>query len=200
MNLPEIHIRFPDWIGDFLEKSPVRFPKKEDRMRFVISLSRKNIENNTGGPFAAAVFDESGILIAPGLNLVVSSNCSIFHAEIVAIAFAQKVLGRYDISNCGMYTYELCTTTEPCAMCLGALHWSGARRLVCGARDADARSVGFDEGPKLPDWISPFKQRGISVECDVLRQEAAAVLNDYAAQGGPIYNPNFPVKKTEHTA
>jgi tRNA(Arg) A34 adenosine deaminase TadA len=47
-------------------------------------------------------------------------------------------------------------STEPCALCLGAIPWSGIRRLVCGARDEDARSIGFDEGEKVPYWIGAF--------------------------------------------
>jgi tRNA(Arg) A34 adenosine deaminase TadA len=74
-------------------------------------------------------------------------------------------------------------------MCYGALPWSGISRLACGARDADARAVGFDEGPKLDDWIEQLNARGIDVVRDVLRGDAVAVLHDYAASGGTIYNP-----------
>jgi hypothetical protein len=62
------------------------------------------------------------------------------------------------------------------------------RRLVCGARDEDARAIGFDEGPKLPDWESALEERGIEVSRDVLRGEAASVLRFYAESGGAIYN------------
>jgi tRNA(Arg) A34 adenosine deaminase TadA len=188
MKLPELHFRLPRWVKPFLEKSPVVFPGLEDRMRFVISLSRKNIRHTGGGPFAAAVFDNKGVLIAPGVNMVVSSNCSLLHAEMVAIALAQNRLGRFDISDGGHLVYELVATTEPCAMCFGALHWSGIRRLVCGARDKDARAVGFDEGPKLRNWVSALNQRGIVVVRNILQKEASAVLNEYAAMGGMIYN------------
>jgi tRNA(Arg) A34 adenosine deaminase TadA len=73
-------------------------------------------------------------------------------------------------------------------MCFGAIHWSGILSLVCGARDEDARAIGFDEGPKLPDWVSALNDRGIRVTRDVLRGEATAVLKEYAAKGGILYN------------
>ena len=79
-------------------------------------------------------------------------------------------------------------STEPCAMCFGAIPWSGVTRLVCGARDEDARRIGFDEGPKLPDWRKALQKRGIRVTRDVLREEAVAVLDLYVDLGGPIYN------------
>jgi tRNA(Arg) A34 adenosine deaminase TadA len=161
-------------------------------MRFVIALARRNVEEGTGGPFAAAVFDAEGRLIAPGVNLVVSASCSVLHAEIVALMLAQKILGRYDIGDGGRLRYELFAAAEPCAMCFGAIPWAGVSRLVCGARDEDARGIGFDEGPKLPDWTRHLRTRGIEVVRDVQRQEAVRVLGRYAAAGGVIYNPGRP--------
>ena len=83
---------------------------------------------------------------------------------------------------------ELAASTEPCAMCLGAIVWSGVRGLVCGSRDQDAHDVGFDEGPKPSDWVRLLEQRSISVSRDILRDEAKAVLLQYHEQDGPIYN------------
>ncbi len=161
----------------------------EDRMRFVVELSRLNVRNGTGGPFGAAIFErETGHLLAPGVNLVVGSGCSVFHAEMVAIMVAQRVLGTFDLGGKDLPPYELVASTEPCAMCLGATPWSGVRHLVCGARDEDARAVGFDEGAKMSEWAGSLEDRGISVERSVLREEAVAVLREYAELGGEIYN------------
>jgi tRNA(Arg) A34 adenosine deaminase TadA len=101
---------------------------------------------------------------------------------------AQQVLGRFDLGGEDQPPYALVSSTEPCAMCFGSVPWSGVRRLVCGARDEDARSIGFDEGPKMLDWASALEERGISVTRDTCRDEAAAVLRDYAEHGGVIYN------------
>jgi len=188
MKLPELVIRLPEWVGPFMDRSPQIFPAMEDRMAFVVELSRQNMIHNTGGPFAAAVFDDHGCLIAPGVNAVTSANCSILHAEIMAIALAQKAVGRYDLSDDGKFSFELATSTEPCAMCFGAVPWSGIRVLACGARSADAEAIGFDEGPKPPDWVAALNRRSIDVKRDVMRDAAAAVLKAYAAGGGKIYN------------
>jgi tRNA(Arg) A34 adenosine deaminase TadA len=188
MILPELKIQLPNWIEPFLEEAGDFHSQTEEQMSFVIELSRRNIEQKTGGPFAAAVFDHQGKLIAPGVNMVMSTNCSILHAEIVAIAFAQKILGRYDIGDGGKLYYDLVTSVEPCAMCLGAVPWSGVSRLICGARDEDARKIGFDEGAKSANWIGELEHRGITVIQDVLRQKAVEVLEEYKASGEPIYN------------
>ena len=188
MNKPGITIRLPDWLERFMSGPPPVFPEREDRMRLVIELSRLNVRYGSGGPFGAAVFDSCGVLIAAGINMVASSQCSLLHAEVVALASAQKVLGRYDIGDGGKLQYDLFASTEPCAMCFGAIPWSGVSGLICGARDEDVRGIGFEEGAKSVDWVSYLNQRGISVVRDVLRSEAVAVLQEYAAAGGLLYN------------
>jgi len=158
-------------------------------MRLAIKLAELNVEHQTGGPFGAGIFElKSGRLVAAGVNLVESSNCSIAHAEMLAIAIAQRLVGCYDLGIEEGAAYELVTSTEPCAMCLGAIPWSGVRSVVCGARDEDARSIGFDEGPKPGNWVKSLESRGIRVLRDVLREEARAVLLDYEKRGGLIYN------------
>jgi len=159
-------------------------------MQLVLKLAQLNIEQETGGPFGAGIFEsKSGRLISVGVNLVESANCSVAHAEMVAIAIAQRVIGSYDLSSGKGEAYQLVTSTEPCAMCLGAIPWSGVRSVVCGARDEDARSIGFDEGIKPPKWAKSLDSRGISVFRDVLREQAKAVLLEYGRRGGLIYNP-----------
>ena len=37
-------------------------------------------------------------------------------------------------------------------------------------------------------WVPKLEERGISVTRDVLREEAAGVLREYAVLGGEIYN------------
>ncbi len=191
MKLPEFTIQLPEWVAEYVDQSPPIFPEIEDRMDFAIDLSRKNIEHQTGGPFGAVIFDAAGHLIAPGVNMVIPANCSILHAEMVAIALAQKVLNRFDISDGGRLNFDLFATTEPCAMCFGAIPWSGVRRLVCGARKEDAQAIGFDEGPKPENWTTALSDRGIAVIRDVCREKAAAILNDYVNSGGLIYNPDL---------
>ena len=101
---------------------------------------------------------------------------------------AQKILGRFDLGAEDSSGYELVASTEPCAMCQGAVIWSGVRSLVCGARGEDASAIGFDEGPKREDWVTQLQSRGITVTQDVCRSEAAAVLRHYRDTGGFVYN------------
>ena len=181
-------VKLPQWVDDILRGSEKIYPSIEERMELAITLAANNIINN-GSPFGAAIFErDSGRLIAPGINLVLQTNCSVVHAEIVAIMLAQQQVANFDLGAEGLPDYELVSTTEPCAMCLGAIPWSGISSLVCGARDEDARSIGFDEGDKPADWTRKLQSRAISVTRDIHRDKAKAVLQQYVDAGGIIYN------------
>ncbi|MBA3795573.1 MAG: nucleoside deaminase, partial [Rubrobacter sp.] len=94
---PEVTLRLPGWVGELSPDGDRVYRTVEDRMRFAVELSRLNVGYGTGGPFGAAIFErETGRLLAPGVNLVVGSGCSVFHAEMVAIMVAQKVVGTFD--------------------------------------------------------------------------------------------------------
>jgi tRNA(Arg) A34 adenosine deaminase TadA len=195
MNDSSYTVKLPQWVGKILPGPEIIYPTVEERMELAIILAANNINNN-GGPFGAAIFEQySGRLVAPGINLVQQSNCSVVHAEIVAIILAQQKVANFDLGAEGLPDYELVSTTEPCAMCLGAIPWSGINSLVCGARDEDARSIGFDEGDKPDDWSKKLQSRTISVTRDILRDKAKAVLQQYVDAGGIIYNGRSFVKK-----
>lgn len=176
----------PDWLAAEQAREDV-FSGAEARMASVIALAHRNIEEKTGGPFAAAIFDPAtGRRLSLGVNLVPREQCSVLHAEIVAILLAQRRLGVWNLAKAG--AFELVTSCEPCAMCFGAIPWSGVRRVCSGASDQDARDIGFDEGPKVADWAAALEARGITVEQGVRREEARGVFKAYAALGGLIYN------------
>ncbi len=181
-----IRIDLPGWLGD-VEAATGTLPGDHERVGLAIELARRNVAEGTGGPFAALIVNEqSGSVVAAGVNVVVPSATAIAHGEITAIAAAGQRLGDFDLGSGG--PTGLYSSTEPCLMCLGATVWSGVSRLVIGARDADAAAVGFDEGPKPADWPAKLEARGIGVTFDVRRAEAAQVLVEYAEGGGPIYN------------
>ena len=181
----------PGWLATFGAAAGEVFVCDADRMGLAVELSRRNVAAAAGGPFGAAVFErDTGRLVAVGVNLVVPSHCSCAHAEIVALTLAQQARGHWDLGAVrGLEACELASSCEPCAMCLGAVQWSGVTRLLCGARDEDAREAGFDEGLKPAGWAEAFDRRGIAVVHDLLRDEAAAVLRDYAQGSGEVYNP-----------
>jgi tRNA(Arg) A34 adenosine deaminase TadA len=182
-----VEFSLPDWLSGYMAGHEI-IADVEDRMAFVIGASRRNIEEGTGGPFAAALFEQdSGALLTLGVNLVTTERLSLLHAEIVALTLAQRLLETYNLGAGNLPLYELVSSTEPCAMCLGAISLSGVNRAVVGARDADAREAGFDEGSKPDDWIGTLTARKIEVIRDLKRADAREVLVDYVRRGGVLY-------------
>jgi tRNA(Arg) A34 adenosine deaminase TadA len=119
-------------------------------------------------------------LLAPGVNFVLAPGYSFAHVKMVAILVAHQLGGDFDLGGEGQPPYELVASTEPCSMYFGAVPWFGVRHLVRGARGEDAEAAGFDKGPKPAEWVRMLEEPGITVERDVLRNEAAAVLRETA--------------------
>ena len=156
-------------------------------MSFVIQLCKQNVRQQTGGPFAAAIFDlKNQQLLSVGVNIVVPSHNCTNHAEMTAMILAQQSLQTFNLAERG--DFELLTSCEPCAMCFGAIPWSGIKHLAYAATSADAQAIGFDEGAKHPNWIAELEKRGINVTPEILHDKAAQVLQSYQQQAGIIYN------------
>ena len=180
----------PDWAVDELNELPRYFSTREDRMAAVIQFSRMNFQRKTGGPFAAGVFErDTGRLIVIGVNRVVPFNCSSAHAEVIAISLAQKHLGVYDLGAAGLPVHQLVVNWRPCAMCFGAVLWSGVRSLVIAGDGPELEEItSFDEGPVHPEWRSELERRGIELVEDVLREEAIEVYKEFSDSGEFVYN------------
>ena len=184
----DVHIDYPAWVDETIAWDAV-YPTDEERMRLAIRLSRENVDRETGGPFGAAIFErDSGKLVAVGMNSVVRLNNCTLHGEMVAFMMAQQRIGSFTLHSPALPVHELFTSCEPCAMCLGATLWSGVRRVVYGAGREDASRLNFEEGPVFPESYQYLEDRGITIERNLLRDEARAVLELYRTRSGTIYN------------
>ncbi|HBD92948.1 MAG: tRNA-specific adenosine deaminase [Spirochaetes bacterium GWF1_31_7] len=108
-------------------------------MDVAIIEAKSGVENGDGGPFGAVVI-HNGIIVGKGHNEVVLHNDPTAHAEIVAIRRACAYLGRFDLSDCELYT-----TCEPCPMCFAAVQWAGIKKVYYGCNRDDAAQIGFDD-------------------------------------------------------
>lgn len=186
MSSAEIRLVLPAWIDDEVDVSR-RYPDDESRVGLAIRLARRNIEERSGGPFGAAIFDGDGRVVAAGVNIVLPQNCSAAHAEIMAFAAAQARVRRARLNEDGG-RYVLSTSAQPCSMCYGASFWAGIDEILIGARAEDVMELSeFDEGPMPADWIGELGKRGIAVRRDILRDEARAVFDLYSRADGRWY-------------
>lgn len=108
-------------------------------MQMALEEGFKNIQSGEGGPFGAVIVRE-GEVVACARNKVLCSNDPTMHAEMVAIRQACEKLGRFELSDCEIYS-----TCLPCPMCLGAIFWARIPKLYYGASDSDAEAIGFSD-------------------------------------------------------
>ena len=202
-----VMVTLPAWaLASWEDYFTRKYTTDEEMMSLAIHLSDRNITEGTGGPFGAAIFerhaDNHATLVSIGMNRVVPLGNSTLHGETVAIQLAQRRLGSFTLmldenKEDGLFydeshdddekesstprkrQFELFTSCEPCAMCLGATLWSGVSRIVCAATKDDAQSIGFDEGPVFEQSYEHLEKAGIQVTRNILREDAAKVLQRY---------------------
>lgn len=113
-------------------------PRREF-MALAAAEARRGMTRNEGGPFGAVIVRKDRI-VARAHNRVIKTHDPTAHAEILALRKASQALGRFDLSDCTLYS-----TCEPCPMCLAAAYWAKIRRLYYGCSREDAARIRFDD-------------------------------------------------------
>lgn len=108
-------------------------------MKIAIEEALKGMQGDEGGPFGAVIV-RNGEIISTSHNEVVKTNDPTAHAEVVAIRKASSLLGRFDLSDCEIYS-----SCEPCPMCFAAIHWAKIKKLYYGSTREDAANIDFDD-------------------------------------------------------
>ncbi len=125
-------------------------------------------------PFGAIVVDAAGSVVASfGNNSMPPEGDPTQHAEMRAVAAAFRALG-----PAGMVGSTLFTSAEPCAMCSGAVYWTGIDRVVYALSERRLLELTGDH-PENPTFSLPCRevfargQRSIAVSGPHLEDEAA---------------------------
>ncbi len=101
----------------------------EDDLRFIrvaIEVAQKARENGNH-PFGAILVGENGQILLKAENSVNTERDCTGHAETNLMRLASKKYDADFLAKCTLYT-----STEPCAMCSGAIFWGNVRRVVYG--------------------------------------------------------------------
>src|SRR5437870_6529241 len=109
-----------------------------DYMRLAIQKAQEGIAAGQS-PFGAVIIKDDEVVAATH-NTVWRDSDPTAHAEVNCIRRAASALKAIFLHGCTIYS-----TTEPCPMCLSAIHWSRIERVVYGASIADAAEAGFCE-------------------------------------------------------
>ena len=108
-------------------------------MKIAIEEALHGMKNDEGGPFGAVVV-RNGKVISMAHNEVVKTNDPTAHAEVVALRKASSILGRFDLSDCEIYS-----SCEPCPMCFSAIHWAKIKKLYYGSTREELANIDFDD-------------------------------------------------------
>lgn len=148
-------------------------------LRRAISLATQNVETCAGGPFAAVVVREGGI-VAEGVNTVTANCDPTAHAEVNAIRTACKALFTFSLAGCELYT-----SCQPCPMCLAACYWARLDAVYYGSSAADAARAGFDDAFLYEEFGKEQSSRTLPVQ-QLLAGEAWASLAAWIASAGKV--------------
>jgi len=102
--------------------------KKLDEKYIRLSLEVASRARQHGNhPFGAILVGPDGEIYLEAENTVVTSSDITAHAETNLVRLASQQHSPEELAGCTLYT-----STEPCAMCAGAIFWSNIRRVVYG--------------------------------------------------------------------
>lgn len=82
-------------------------------------------------PFGALLVDADGTVLLTAENTVITERDCTGHAETNLVRLASQTYAADLLKQCTLYT-----STEPCAMCAGAIYWSNIRRIVFAMSEA----------------------------------------------------------------
>lgn len=140
-------------------------------MKAAIDEAKKAFEEDEV-PVGCVIINE-GKIIAAAHNQKEKNECSIYHAEMIAIMEACRKLNSWYLDQCDMYV-----TLEPCMMCTGAIVNSRIRKVFFAALD-----------PKGGAFVSNIKINDIKninhypkYEAGLCQNEAAELLRSFFKQ------------------
>lgn len=122
-----------------------------------LNEAMRGIEKGAGAPFGACIVYQDQV-IALSHDTVIQENDATCHAEINAIRVASKILGNYQLTSCQIYC-----TSEPCPMCLSAIHWAGIKECYFIVDRNCAAMYGFDDKVLYDELTKPINLRKMHI-------------------------------------
>lgn len=100
-------------------------------------------------PFGAVLVDEHNQVLWQAENTVVTGRDVTAHAETNLVRLASHHFSPQQLAHCTLYT-----STEPCAMCAGAIHWSHIGRVVYALSEEELYAI---VGPSPEHLLLPCR-------------------------------------------
>ena len=143
-------------------------------LRQAIAVARQSREHGNH-PFGALLADPDGQVLLSAENTVVTGSDATGHAETNLVRLASAAYATRELRDLTLYT-----STEPCAMCSGAIYWSGIGTVVYALAESELYEMtGSDDNN--PTLVLPCRtvfaagQRPVVVEGPFAIDEARDV-------------------------
>ena len=146
--------------------------RDEKYLREAIALAKQSRANGRH-PFGAVIVSDDDCVLAACESRKVRGGDATQHAELSAVRVASAAFPKELLLRSTLYT-----STEPCAMCAGAIYWAGIGRVVYGFPEERLRALTGNH-PENPTLSLPCRelftrgQRQIEVIGPLLEDEAA---------------------------
>ncbi|MQY31355.1 nucleoside deaminase [Nocardia aurantia] len=141
-------------------------------LRHAIEVSARAVEHGNH-PFGAVLSGPDGTVLLEAENTVVTGHDCTGHAETNLVRLACRAHSARFLRGTTLYT-----SAEPCAMCAGAIYWSGIGRVVFGLPEEELLRL-TGSHPENPTMALPCRevfargQRPVEVVGPLLAAEAA---------------------------
>jgi tRNA(Arg) A34 adenosine deaminase TadA len=135
----------------------------------------KRAQAHGNHPFGAILVDRDGTVLLEVENGFLPDRDRTAHAERLLATQASKTRDPQFLARCTLYT-----SAEPCAMCAGAIYWTGIGRVVFGLTERRLKTITGDHQDN-PTMDLPCRivfaagQRPVEVVGPLLEEEAATV-------------------------
>lgn len=149
-------------------------------MNMALDACRRGIDAGQS-PFGACIV-HLGNVIACAHNRVRLNTDSTAHAEVQAIREACQKANTIHLEGATIYS-----TTEPCAMCFGAIHWARIMRVVYAATVEEAQSFGFNELPISNHTLKRLSASAIEIVPGVMSKDAIDLFRLWQERVGDAY-------------
>jgi tRNA(Arg) A34 adenosine deaminase TadA len=152
------------------------------RRAFAVAVRARRHGNH---PFGALLVDGAGTVLIEMENGFLPERDRTGHAERLLATQAGKA---YDAATLARST--LYSSAEPCAMCAGAIYWTGIGRVVFGLSERRLRTITGDHADN-PTLDLPCRevfsagQRPTEVAGPLIEDEAAALHEDFWRHAPP---------------
>lgn len=144
----------------------------KEYMNLAIELSKK-----TDYPYGAVIVKDNKIIGRSDVNTTVSKS-GFSHAELRAIEDAMDNLGGHLCAEGGKGA-TIYSSCEPCAMCMGAILYTGISRLVYGATLEDSKECVNEILAHSKDVAEACSNRKIEIIPEFEREEAVKTLKKW---------------------